>query len=119
MISKLLTDTQAGLRNPVLPGPIGGDVFASPTAATGSFIIGIINAFIVVTALAALLYLVLGGLAWATSDGEKTRLEGARNKITQALIGLIIVASAWAFWTLILKFVGLDSSHLPFPTIGQ
>jgi hypothetical protein len=51
--------------------------------------------------------------------GEKSKLESARNKITAALIGLIIVASAWAVWTIVLKFMGLDTAKLPFPVLGQ
>ncbi len=51
-------------------------------------------------------YLVLGGFQYIMSGGEKGKTEQARNKITSAIIGLIIVASSYAILTIVLNFIG-------------
>jgi hypothetical protein len=62
----------------------------------------------------------MGAIQWITSGGDKGQLEGARNKITNALIGLIIVGASWAVFTLIGQFFGIALPTIKFPTItGQ
>jgi hypothetical protein len=65
----------------------------------------------------ALLYLILGGFDWITTGGDKGKLEVARNKITHAIIGLIIVASIWAIMTLIGNFFGITFPEIELPTL--
>ena len=54
-------------------------------------------------------FLVWGGIEWITSGGDKTKVENARNRITNALIGLAIVALAWAIQALLTNLFGLNS----------
>ena len=42
-----------------------------------------------------LLYLVWGGFAWMTSGGDPKAIEGAKSKITNALIGFVILFAAY------------------------
>lgn len=53
------------------------------------------------------LYLIWGGIDWITSGGDKGKTESARNKITAAIIGLIVMAAAYAILTLALGFLGV------------
>lgn len=53
-------------------------------------------------------YLVWGGIEWITSGGDKGKTEEARNRITAALVGLAIVAAAWAVMQLISYFFGIN-----------
>lgn len=65
----------------------------------------------VMTAVAALYFIfqfIIAGYQWISSGGEKNNLEEARNKITNSLIGLIIVVGAWIIIGIIGKIVGLD-----------
>ena len=62
----------------------------------------IITLVIVVAALLTLFYLVMGAIAWITSGGDKGKVEEARNKITAAVIGLLILAAVWAIFNLVL-----------------
>lgn len=50
----------------------------------------------------------IGGYTWMTSFGDKHKLEEARNRIVNALIGLVIVVSAWGITALAGKFFGWD-----------
>lgn len=110
----------AQIHNPILPDTIGGG--KTPDAntalpAAGNFLSSIVSLLLLVSLVATFLYLVLGGIQWITSGGDKTQLENARNRITNAIIGLVVVASAWAIWLLIGKFFGIDTQNIPFPTV--
>lgn len=66
-----------------------------------------ISAIIVLAALIALVMLILGGINWMTSGGDKQKTEEAQKRITNAIIGLAIVAAAWAIYRLLLTvFLG-------------
>jgi hypothetical protein len=51
----------------------------------------------------------IGGYTWMTSMGDKHRLEEARDRIVDALIGLVIVVAAWGILALVGHFLGIDS----------
>ena len=81
---------------------------------------GMISAFIrlilVIAGLAFFFILVVGGIKWILSGGDKAHTEGARNQITAALVGLVIVFSAWAIIQLINTFFGINILNLTLPT---
>lgn len=61
----------------------------------------IIRFFFVLAGLAALLFLLWGSIDWITSGGDKDKVESARNKIVQALMGVIVViATLTIIWSL-------------------
>jgi len=70
--------------------------------------------------LAALLFffmLVIGGIRWIMSGGEKGAVENARKQITNALIGLAIVFVAWAIVRLVANIFAIDILNFTLPTI--
>jgi hypothetical protein len=73
---------------------------------------GLINSVLtivmVVAALLVFFYLIWGGIEWITSGGDKGQTEKARNKITAAVIGLIILAASYAILNLALSFLGFS-----------
>lgn len=115
----------AQLRNPVLPSLLGGSTdpgLVGPDAgslATGKIISSIIGVLFLAAFILAFFYLITGGLEWISGGSDKANLEKARNKITNAFIGLIIVASAWAIMSLVAGFLGWDIMKLPLPSIGR
>jgi cytochrome bd-type quinol oxidase subunit 2 len=68
----------------------------------------LLTLFLIVTGVVALFMLVIGGIRWILSAGDKAQLEGARSQVTQALIGLVIVFSAFAIIKLIGSFFGIE-----------
>lgn len=124
-MKKLLLGIQAvgylSLVSPVLaqtitvPRPVN-----VPAVEIGNIISAVVGILLLVAAVMAFLYLILGGIQWITSGGDKSGMEAARNKITAAIVGLIIVAAAWAVMLLVGQFVGvnlLSGSGLRIPTI--
>lgn len=95
---------------PILPD--NDQIKAGGDFTVASLIASLINGAILISALAVLLYLILGGFQWLTSGGDKGKTEQARNKITSALIGLLIVLASWAIYNLILQFFGIDIENL-------
>lgn len=94
-----------------------GDEFERATTLTIEDIVGAFIKFILVIAgLVFFFILVLGGIKWIMSGGDKAHTEGARNQITAALVGLVIVFSAWAIISLINAFFGIDLFELKIPS---
>ena len=91
------------------------DGFASsPT----NYVNTIVSVVFVVGALLALAYLVMGAIQWITAAGDKSKTESARNHITAALIGMLILAGAFAIFQIIMGVLGVDGSD-PFSNIQQ
>lgn len=63
---------------------------------------------LIISAVITFIFLIMGGLQWITSGGDKSGMEGARGKIVNAIVGLIIVASAWAIMILLQNFLGIS-----------
>ena len=85
----------------------------------GDVINGVLSFVMVIAALLVLFYLIMGGIEWITSGGDKGKTESARNKITAAVIGIIILAASFAILNLVLNFLGFDNLNaaLDFTTI--
>src|SRR3989344_941659 len=79
-----------------------------PTVDLGKVISAVVGILLLIAAILAFLYLILGGIQWITSGGDKTGMEAARNKITAAIVGLIIVAAAWAIMLLVGQFINFN-----------
>lgn len=98
MISSLLIDIETEL----------GDYFKFTTVESlGPLISRIIGLVIGLAALLLLLYLIMAGIEWLTSGGEKTSVANAKAKITNAFIGLFIVLAAWAIFALVKYMFGI------------
>lgn len=82
-------------------------------------ITGLVRGVVVIAALIFFFMLVIGGIKWISSGGDKGATEGARSQITAALVGLVIVFAAWAIVTLINAFFGINIFNLTLPTTGQ
>lgn len=107
-----------GIVNPALPGSLGGGSGAGPSA-IGSIISALVGFFLILSFVATLVYMLLGGFDWVTSSGDKTKLQSARDKITNALVGLVVVGASWAVMMLVGTFTGIEFPNLPIPTIGN
>ena len=91
------------------PGGGGNsDQFKGLTGITiGGILSGAISLVLVVAAIVFFFMLVIGGIKWILSGGDKGQTEAARNQITAALVGLVIVFAAWAIATLIGNLFGV------------
>lgn len=90
--------------------PMVNEKITGPEWFNGQFanIIGtILDIVMTVGALMLLLYLLWGALSWITSAGDKTKTEEARNRMTSAIIGIIILSSAVALFMFVQQILGI------------
>jgi hypothetical protein len=83
----------------------------------GNMFSSILNVVMLVAAILVFAYLIFGGIQWITSGGDKNKAEEARNKITAAIIGLIIVAASYAVINLVVNFLGFGSFNDVFKNV--
>lgn len=73
---------------------------------------------LIIAAVVFFFMLVIGGIRWILSGGDKGKTEEARNQITAALVGLVIVFSAWAIAQLINALFGVNILDLKLGEIS-
>jgi hypothetical protein len=66
----------------------------------------------VLSSLLVLYQLIMGGFNWLTSGGDKGKIDQARSRIINAIVGIIIVAASYAIFTLVLSFLGTTPEAL-------
>jgi hypothetical protein len=94
--------------NPEITNPVLGSLGdkTGPTFFQG-FIPGLIGLAFVAGTIIFFFVLILGAIQWIAAGGDKQALEGARSKITNAIIGIIILFSLFAVLDLIHVFFGV------------
>lgn len=89
----------------------GNDIAASKEnvgSQVNTLIGGIIGFLTILAALWFGIHFIMAGFKWISAGGDKTALETARSEITNSLIGLIIVVSAWIIMGVIGEMLGLE-----------
>jgi hypothetical protein len=99
--------------------PEGGLAGTVSSLTIGGIIAGFLKLALVIAAIVFFFVLVIGGIRWIISGGDKSQTEQARSQITAALVGLVIVFSAWAIAGLIGTFFGVENNifNLQIPKI--
>jgi hypothetical protein len=115
MAFQLIPKAYAAITNTAVPG--GGNPSDSPKQFAIS-IATLWQTIIIVGGLAFLLYFLLGGFNWITAGGDKGKIEEARHKITQGLIGLAVLAASYVIIKFIEMAIGLELLNISWPTAG-
>jgi len=72
-------------------------------------LVGSIMSFIMlIAALLVFFYLIWGGIEWITSAGDKSKLEKARQRITGAVTGIIVLSAVTALFMIVQQFLGIQ-----------
>ena len=111
----IIPKAYAAITNTAVPG---GN---SPTSAPKQFAITMATLWqtiIIVGGLAFLLYFLWGGLQWILAGGDKGKIDEARGKITQGLIGLAVLAASYVIIKFLQGALGLDLLNITWPTAG-
>ena len=93
-------------------GPFG-DIFygvkdgAKALTDIASIVSSVIGIMTIAAGIWFLIQVLIGGFGWITSGGDKAKLETARNRITDAFIGLVIVVAGWGILALASQFFGV------------
>lgn len=75
-----------------------------------------VTTIILFAGIGALLYLAIGGFQYLTSGGDKTQAQSARERITYAIIGLVIVVSVVPLIQIVSAVFGINVlGNIKFP----
>ena len=97
--------------------PEGGIAGSLKGLTIADLVSGFIRLIMVIAAIVFFFILVMGGVNWILSGGDKAKTEGARNQITAALVGLVIVFAAWAIASLVGTFFDINIFQLDIPQV--
>jgi len=92
------------ITNPLLEnlnGLEGADYF-------GALIKSLIGISFVVASIIFIFIFIMGAIQWITSNGDKGAVQAAQSKITNAIIGLVILLSLFALLRVVGDFFGLE-----------
>jgi len=109
-----------GLSNPALQGTLGNNAAEASTGSTFlSYFITLWRALITVGALVVIVMFLWGAIEWISAGGDSAKVQKARDKMTQAIVGLIILVGSFV----IIGFIGklffgdsFDILNLTIPT---
>jgi len=115
-----LTDAQ--IINPVVGEKLGGNVDEAVAGETFiNYAVLLWRSTISLGALAVLMYFFIGAFKWITSHGESGKVEEAKNIMTNAVIGLILLVSSFTIIGFISNILFGDKFkilELTFPGTG-
>ena len=118
MLSPVMADEASDLfRN---MDPTNNTAGIQISANAGNLARNVITIVFIVAAIMTLFYLILGAINWISSGGDKGKVEDARNKITSAVIGLLILAAAWAIYQLVITIAfGTGTGGITIPHLAS
>lgn len=73
-----------------------------PEAGGDAIITTVLNLFYFVTGLVAVIVIIVAGMRYATSSGDAGKITASKNQILYAVVGLVIVASAFTITNFII-----------------
>jgi len=74
----------------------------------GDVVSSLLNIAYIVAGIFFLIQVVLGGISWINAGGDPKAMEAARGRITNAVIGLVIVAAAFAITLIFTTLLGVN-----------
>lgn len=86
-------------------GPAGGTQGLIDVTRSISSVIGVMT---VAAGIWFMFQLLVGGFFWISSGGDKAKLHEARERLTNAFLGLVIVVGGWSILALTGQFLGFD-----------
>lgn len=94
---------------------VGGDTIKG--LRPSGYVSTAINLLLGAAGIIAFFFLLWGGIQWILAGGDKEGTEKARKRITNALIGLAVVFSAYALIFIIKALFGIDIIQLELKPI--
>lgn len=101
-------ESSTHLYNPILNSTLNSNAVVIPAWFFSKLIPNAIGLLFVIGVIVFFFMLVMGAIAWISSGGDKNALESARGKISNALIGLVILFSVYAIIFVIQNFFGIN-----------
>ncbi|MFZ5534642.1 MAG: hypothetical protein ACOY3M_00630 [Patescibacteria group bacterium] len=88
-------------------GPFGSNPGDGLTGITG-MVSSTIGVMTIAAGIWFLFQFIIGGFNWINAGGDKAKLQAARDRLTNSLVGLIIVTAGWAVLAVAGTFLNVD-----------
>ena len=108
MLSTVLANPPVDL-NTIQQGLGDGYEFGEGSTIASFFDLGIINIIFFVAGIALLFYLITSGLSMMISRGDPKALEGAKARLTYAVLGFVIIILAYTLTQIIGALLGIPT----------
>ncbi len=95
----------AGTDNAISICPAGSAFSGVCNFNTSTLLGSVINVVFVIAILIALFFLIYGGIRWIISQGNKEKVNGARDMLIAALVGLIVVFLSYFLLGLVIQLL--------------
>lgn len=105
------------ISNPVLPSPAAGATGNPGVTFLQNSIPAAITLILIVGAVIFLFVLLIGAVQWIMSGGDKSAVEAARGKISNAIVGLVILFAVFAIIELLNIFFNIQLFELNLPNL--
>src|SRR4030043_2285106 len=106
------------ITNPVLPLPTAGSTGNAGVSFLQKFVPAAISFGFIVGAIIFFFMLIIGAIQWISSGGDKQAVESARGKLVNAIIGLVILFTAFAIIQLLNTFFHIQLFELNLPSLS-
>ena len=106
-----------GITNPAIPQLFTQFGDGDGSGYVSALVSLVVSAIIAFGGLYFVIQLLLGGFDWIRSGGDKASLESARGKVSNALIGIILLFSVYAIIGLISTIFNINILEFTIPTI--
>ena len=90
-------------------GLLGAGNAGAEDGGFGVWFSNILSVVMLIGAVACFGLIVWGAISWITAGGDKSKVEQARDRITTAVVGLIVLAATIALFNLVANFLGIDA----------
>lgn len=75
-----------------------------------------VNLVLIVASVLFVFNFLIGGIKFMLSGGSKEKLDSAKKQLVNAILGIVIVFSAWAVLGFVGDFFGVDFTTFQIPT---
>lgn len=90
-------------------GPFAGKSLGNPLDTITSYISSIVGMLTVVASIWFLFMILFAGYEWISAGGDAKKIASARDRITHAFVGLVIVVGSWSLLAVAGQFFGFDT----------
>lgn len=93
-----------------ITNPVTGDLGTNDDSVAGGgkfigYVVYLWRAAIILGSLAVIGFFVLGAFSWITAGGDKGKVEDAQKKITNSIIGLVLLVSSFVILSFLSKLL--------------
>ncbi len=89
-------------------GPFAGKAISNPVETITNYVSDIVGMLTVFASIWFLFMLLFAGYEWISAGGDAKKIASARDRITHAFVGLVIVIGSWSLLAVAGQFFGYD-----------